>query len=126
MIAAGMPIIMLSIMNATRRKSQWFISNCELLPVDIFSSLTLFQRNSLLSLTLFSIALSSSLRLLLHRSIETFAFSDMNKLELCEGLGCLFHESLDKSVRARALVLCVIWFYVCYGLCVLGSCDKRE
>jgi hypothetical protein len=36
MTDATMAIIVLSIMNATRRKSQWFMSNCELLPVDIF------------------------------------------------------------------------------------------
>ena len=36
MMAATMPIIIVSIMNATRRMSQWFISICELLCVDIF------------------------------------------------------------------------------------------
>ena len=44
MIAAGMPIIMLSMTNARKRKSQWFISNCELLPVDIFYPTRYFIR----------------------------------------------------------------------------------
>jgi len=87
MMPATMPIIMLSIMNATRRKSQWLISNCELLPVVIFSSLPLFQRNSLLSLALFTLPYCFA-STDLHSAVSTMVLLRRQEVHLARAMHC--------------------------------------